>query len=630
MLLFFATLPLCAQTAGDYAIRFGGESPMRVPLHSRITNVVEVTKPANAAEVVVEIDLPGDVEEFPGNCTGPKPLRCPLPPSFTLVYFSMVMNAPGTFTATARVIAAGDPNPANDQASWTIEVVDASALSLSLAAGRHDAGTVAPVHAGIFNGGRPARDVVLTVTLPEEGRFTGRIERTGSPGDCTVAPQTIVCTAPVVEQRFGLTADVGLPDRTDGSAVPVTATVTSSTPDIHPGPKSATAAIDLIPQIRVVNTNDEGAGSLRQALLDAAQLCTQELCTISFRIPGDAPGGRFVIQPRSELPEVRGRVKLDGATQTRFGGDTNPDGPEIVLDGSLAPARGLVLGGPSCEMYVLELAVVNFSGPGIEARRGPYEYQTCSHHLFPNTVIARNHLSGNFRGVTVVGEGYATIADNVITGNCRAGIFTERSSYVQILRNRITANGASGIFLYPAPPLELQGAVVEENVISGNAEWGIARALTSDVRIRKNSIFGNRYLAIDAGLDLETPNRPEDPSAGGGIPNKPVLISAQYDPATNKTRVRGRLDSDTMFGFGAFAVDFYASSSLSSAGQAEAEQWIAALALPGHGGHTDFDMELEGDFRGRYITATNTRVHIMVWEEYIYDTSEISNAVAAH
>jgi parallel beta-helix repeat protein len=52
----------------------------------------------------------------------------------------------------------------------------------------------------------------------------------------------------------------------------------------------------------------------------------------------------------------------------------------------------------------------------------------------------------------LVGAGATTIAGNVIDGNQRAGIFTDRSSYVEILRNQVTRNGASGILLHLGQP----------------------------------------------------------------------------------------------------------------------------------------------------------------------------------
>jgi parallel beta-helix repeat protein len=622
-------LAASALSAQDYGVRFQTENAAAsVPLHTYVGFGVVISKPEGANAVLVEVDIPGDDVQHGSNCVGTKPLRCTLPPSSTALYFSSRMNAPGTFTATARVISVTDPNPDNDQASWTFDVVDAPSLRVSIDAGRYDPGTAGYVWVSLNNSGAAAKDVVLTMTLPEGGTFAG----TDGTLTCDVAAGTMICTLPELGPHSGLTVrvQVAMPDRLEGGRLPFAASVTSRVADFDPADDRATGAMTLIRHLVVDNTNDEGAGSLRQALLDAQQLCAEDLCRIDFRIAGSGENGRFVIRPRTELPEVQGSVSIDGATQTRFGGDTNPDGPELVIDGSEAPgARGLLLGGPSCEMHVTGLAIENFSAPAIAAYRGLYDFQGCRYFMFPNTRIERNHLSGNYRGIAMVGPGYATITDNVIRDNARAGIFADRSSYLVILRNRITGNGASGIFLNDANPWGLQGAVVEGNVISGNAEWGIARVAAGDVSIRGNSIFGNRYLAIDAGLDLETPNAPEDRFRQEGVPNKPVLISAQYDPASGKTRVHGRLDSEALVSVFSFAIDVYSSASLSTAGHAEAEQWLAALEIPVSDGHAEFVVEVEGDLRGRWITATSTRRHIMFWDDSVFDTSEVSNAIRA-
>lgn len=632
LLFAIAAFPVWAQGAGDYALAFSHPAEAaRTPLGGRMAFIVDVTKPDPASEVIVELDIPGDQLEFEGNCTGPKPVRCTLPPSFNQVRVFATMNTAGSFTATARLVGVSDSNPQNDQASRTIVVVDGPSLVVSVSGDRQEPGRPGEVWVLVRNDGPAAKDVVLTLTLPDGGTFTGRVMPNDASTTCTVTnATTIVCSRAELPffSEIAVRAEVLMPDRIDGSEVEVVAAARSNAPDLDPANDTVTGRIPLIPNILVLNTNDEGAGSLRQALLEAQQRCVEKLCTIAFRIPGIGAGQRAVIRPRSELPEVRGRVKIDGGSQTFFIGDTYPDGPEVVIDGSLAPpvTHGLLLGGPSCEMYVFELAVVNFSAPGIEAHRGDFRLEGCGHFLFPNTVIARNHLSGNYRGVAIAGQGYVNVSENVISGNRRAGVFADRSTYVEILRNRITGNGASGIFLNPVP--ELSGGVVASNVVSGNGEWGIARTPTGDVRIYENAIFGNRYLGIDAGLDLETPNRPDDTPFAPGVPNKPVLLSAQYDPVTNKTHLRGRLRSVAPL-YSGFRIDVYASSSLSAAGHAEAERWLVSFLLREHDGDSEFEVALDGDLRGKYITATNTRTHLGNFENFVEDTSELSAAIVA-
>ena len=116
----------------------------------------------------------------------------------------------------------------------------------------------------------------------------------------------------------------------------------------------------------VTNTNDGGPGSLRQGITDAnAGACTSP-CVIEFNIPGVAPaGGAFVIQPLTPLPWITvSNVTIDGATQTAFGGDTNPAGPEVVIDGisSGLMTTGIVSDGAG--NVIRNLVLNRFAGSG--------------------------------------------------------------------------------------------------------------------------------------------------------------------------------------------------------------------------------------------------------------------------
>src|SRR5207248_6744963 len=61
----------------------------------------------------------------------------------------------------------------------------------------------------------------------------------------------------------------------------------------------------------VTNTNDSGAGSLRQAML-SVNATAGGPHTISFNIPGAGP---HVIQPSTSLPTMTRAVVIDGYTQ---------------------------------------------------------------------------------------------------------------------------------------------------------------------------------------------------------------------------------------------------------------------------------------------------------------------------
>jgi hypothetical protein len=72
----------------------------------------------------------------------------------------------------------------------------------------------------------------------------------------------------------------------------------------------------------VVNTNDSGAGSLRQAILDANANGGDD--TIAFAIPG---GGVHTIVPLTALETITGGVTIDGYTQP--GSSPNTNGPGL-------------------------------------------------------------------------------------------------------------------------------------------------------------------------------------------------------------------------------------------------------------------------------------------------------------
>ena len=71
----------------------------------------------------------------------------------------------------------------------------------------------------------------------------------------------------------------------------------------------------------VSNTNDSGAGSLRQAILDAnGSIGTDD---IAFNIPGAGP---HTISPLTDLPWISGQTSIDGWTQ----GGVGYTGPPLI------------------------------------------------------------------------------------------------------------------------------------------------------------------------------------------------------------------------------------------------------------------------------------------------------------
>ena len=111
-----------------------------------------------------------------------------------------------------------------------------------------------------------------------------------------------------------------------------------------------------------------------------------------------------------------------------------------------------------------------------------------------------------------------------------------------------------------------------------------------------------------------------------------MLVSALYDPARDTTVVRGRMDTASSGDYS--VLDLYAGS-LSVWGYPEAARAVASLSVSG-----EFVVELSGDLRGQWITATFTRMFSAFFAKpprgvttdaerpYSYgNTSELSNAV---
>src|SRR5437899_10666596 len=96
------------------------------------------------------------------------------------------------------------------------------------------------------------------------------------------------------------------------------------------------ASLSRAATFTVTNTNDSGAGSLRQAILDANATAGPD--TIAFNIPG---AGVHTITPASSLDAITDPVTIDGYTQPGASVNTDPMPTNafllIELDGSALP-----------------------------------------------------------------------------------------------------------------------------------------------------------------------------------------------------------------------------------------------------------------------------------------------------
>jgi hypothetical protein len=177
----------------------------------------------------------------------------------------------------------------------------------------------------------------------------------------------------------------------------------------------------------VTNNNNHGAGSLRDAIINAN--ATLGADTITFNIPG--PGVK-VISLLTALPEITEQVVIDATTQPGYAG-----APLIELDGTGAggsasglvikaggsTVRGLAIGNflgtaaiwlRDCNNNLIQANYLGIAADGATARqntRGIVLNNSSNNVIGGTSAATRNVISGNGSGIDIVGSA------NLVQGN---------------------------------------------------------------------------------------------------------------------------------------------------------------------------------------------------------------------
>lgn len=252
----------------------------------------------------------------------------------------------------------------------------------------------------------------------------------------------------------------------------------------------------------VSNTNDAGAGSLRQAILDAnnKQVTNGTACaghTITFNIAGALP---HTIQPQSPLPKIEIPIQFDGYSQPGSSENTSFTGSNAViaieLDGTFAgntdafvvgaaiPGSGLCSGNTS---VFVGFVINRFAGAAISMGE-----EACPSGQFCNSGGVR--IQGNYIGTDV--SGTQARGNGIVLA--RPALVFGTSSIVNVVGDQAVQDGG------PSSPRSQS-----RNVISGNGADGILMFSTSSNSgsgLSQAHTIRNNYIGMDASGTAALPN----------------------------------------------------------------------------------------------------------------------------
>jgi IPT/TIG domain/S-layer homology domain len=325
---------------------------------------------------------------------------------------------------------------------------------------------------------------------------------------------------------------------------------------------SALTSGALAATFTVTNTNDAGAGSLRQAIIDANGLAGAD--TIAFNVSGAGcdGSGLCTIAPATNLPGLSGTVLVDGYTQPGASPNTNATGAlntvlKIVVAGGGSFGAGLSLNSNDSTIRGL---VVNGYGWGIEASgSNDSKIQGCFLGVDASgqTAVLNSYGVAAASGTNLTIGGPSPADRNLVSGN-NNGINLSRVPGA-LIQNNLVGTSASGetalgnIFGIQVSN-DTGSLTISGNVVSGNGSaingFGIAVSSTGSPDNRSYLIQGN-WIGTDATGTVPIGNDGEgialgdkNVTVGGTAAGQGNLIAynrggIKYSPGSAHSPIRG-------------------------------------------------------------------------------------------
>jgi len=337
------------------------------------------------------------------------------------------------------------------------------------------------------------------------------------------------------------------------SSSPQLTNITATATDIDGNTSAFSLPYGQGGNILVTTTADGGPGSLREAILEAENRPGPN--RIVFQIPMtdhgyDTNRGVWTIQPATALPWiVDDNLYLDGYSQSMFiGTDTNPEGPEIEIDGSLTnEVHGICIRGSG--VTIAGLVINRFNGAGI------WVWDVLG-GLVTGCYLGINARGtepvGNFDGISLyrnvcnfmIGAPDSTYAGNIISGNTSFGIsirdscknniiignrigpnrigsamsannlhgmYIEFSDSNYIYNNQIGCNRNLGIYINKSDYCH-----IERNEIGTDGTWQLNMGNQNDGILVENSA-SNRFVNNTIGFNKSSGIEITGPEATGNI-----------------------------------------------------------------------------------------------------------------